>query len=72
MRHHLVRFFAGGIQAERVVGAVMDAEWHVGIGTVDGARRCVDEMLDVVMPASFENIQKAYDIGLDVAARVLN
>ena len=71
MRHQLVGLFAGGVQADRVVDRVVGGERNLGVGAVDAGRAGVDEVLDAVVAAAFEQVGEADDVGLHVGVRIL-
>jgi hypothetical protein len=71
VRHQLVGFLAGGVQAHRVVDGIVDRERDLGVGAVDRRRAGVDEVLDAVVAAAFEQVGEADDVGLHVGVRIL-
>ena len=56
VRHQLVGLFRGGVEADRMVHVVVDAEGHARVGTVDRAAGGVDEVFDVIVAAAFEDM----------------
>jgi hypothetical protein len=52
VRHHLVRLLRRGVEADGMVGGLVDAVRLGRIGAVDGAGRGVDEMRDRMVPAA--------------------
>ena len=67
--HELVGFFGGGIEAHGMVDIVMDGKRHAGVGAIDRTGGRIDEMLDAVVAAAFENIAEADEVGVDVGVR---
>jgi hypothetical protein len=55
-----------------MVDVLMHAERHLRVGAIDGARRGEHEVLDAVVPAALENVQRADDVGIDVGVRVID
>ncbi len=68
--HQLIRFFANGIQRNRVVHVVMDGERHMGVPPIDRTGRGIDQMLDIAVPAAFENIHESFDVAFGVGMRI--
>ncbi len=54
-----------------MIDILMHAEGQRGVGAVDRARRRIDEMLDAMVAAAFENVKRADDVGADVGVRIL-
>ena len=54
-----------------MVDALVHRIRHRRVCAVDGARRGVDEVLDRVQPAAFEDVQRPDDVAVDVRVRVL-
>ena len=52
-------------------GALVFGERHFRVGAVDGAGRCIDQVLDVMMATAFEDVQEAGDVAADVDVGVL-
>ncbi len=71
VRHQLVGLLAGGVQAHRVVDRVVGGERNLGVGAVDAGRAGVDEVLDAVVAAAFEQVGEADDVRLHVGVRIL-
>ena len=53
-----------------MVDVLVHAEGHRRVGAVDRARRGKDEMLDAVVAAALQHVQRADDVGIDVGVRV--
>ena len=70
VRHQLVGLLGGAIEAQRMVDIVGGSERHAGIATVDRGRRRVEEMPASGMPATFQHVEEAADIGVRVGVRV--
>jgi len=54
-----------------MVDAVLDRERQLAVGAVDRTGRGVDQVFDAAMAASFEDVEEADDVAVDVGARVL-
>ncbi len=54
-----------------MIGDRVHRERHIGIGTVNGARRRVNEMLDRIVPATFRTFNVPGYVGVDVGMRGL-
>ena len=70
MRHQLVGFLTRGIEGNRVVDVVMHGKRHPGVCTIDRRRRSVDEVADLLLPATFQDVHKTDDIGIDIGMRI--
>ena len=68
VRHQLVRLLGGRIERERMVDIVVHGKRHRGVGAVDGASRGVDEMVNPLVAATFENIDEASDIAVGISS----
>ena len=55
-----------------MVDVLMHAERHRRVGAVDRAGRREDEVLDAVVAAAFQHMQRPDDVGVDVGVRVLH
>ena len=53
-----------------MIDVVMNRKRHLGIAAVDGTRRGIDEVLDLRMPAAFQNVQKPFDVAVRIGMRV--
>ena len=71
MRHHFIRFFAGGIEADGMVGVVRSAKGHGLIETINGRRGGENQMLRRNFPTTIENIQKALQVAVQIRLGVL-
>ena len=54
-----------------MVDVLVHRERHLRVGAVDRARRRVDQVLHAVVPAAFEDMQEADEVGVDVGVRVV-
>ncbi len=70
MGHQLVGLLARGIERDRMVDVVVDRKRHLRVAAVDGTRRRVDEMLDLGMPAAFEDVQEAFDVAVRIGVGI--
>ena len=64
--HQFIGFFGGGIQGNRMIHIVMDRKRHVGIGAIYRTGRGKHQVLHAMVPAAFQNIDKAHDIGIHI------
>jgi hypothetical protein len=71
MRHQLIGLLGGGVEADRVIDAVMFGERHLGVAAVNTGTGGVHQMRYFVVAAAFENIGEADDVALDVGVRIL-
>ena len=69
--HHFVGLLAGRVERQRVVDVVALGERQGPVGAVHGARGCIDEVGDTMATASFEDVDEAGEVGVDVGVRVL-
>ena len=53
-----------------MIDIVRRAKRHPGVGAVDRGRRGVNEMPASRVPASFEHVEKAREIGIDIGMRI--
>ena len=72
MCHEFVRFLRGGIQRHGMIHALMDREWHMLIGAVHRAARCIDEMLYPMLATTLKNSQCPQHIAVRIDKRVLD
>lgn len=70
--HELVGLLCGGVERHRRVDAVLLRERYLLVAAIDRAGACVDEVLDRVVAASLEDVEKADEVALEVGARVLD
>jgi len=71
VRHQFVGLLAGGVEADGVVDRVVHRERDLGVGTVHAGRAGVDEVLDLVVTAAFEQVGEADQVGLHIRVRIL-
>src|SRR4029077_20310246 len=62
MGHKFIGLLARRIERDRMIDVVMNRKWHLGIAAIDGTRRGIDEVLDLRVPAAFQNVEKPFDI----------
>ena len=72
MRHRLVRFLGGAVQADRMVGVVVFAERQLAVRAVDAGAAGEHQVLAPVVAAAvvsstFENGGEADQIGIDIS-----
>ena len=70
--HQLIALLGSGVEAHRVVHAVVRAEWDLLVAAVDGTGAGVHKVLHRMVPARFEDIVESDNIALDVGVRVLD
>ena len=70
--HELVGLLGGGVERHRRVDAVLLGERNLLVAAVDRAGAGVDEVLDRVVAAGLEHVEEAYQVALEVGARVLD
>ena len=66
----LIAFLGGGIQGNGIVCHVRLLEWDLHRIAINAGGRGVNEVVDRILPAGFEDIVKAEDIGLDIGIGV--
>ena len=69
--HQLIGFLGRGVQADRMIHIVMHRKRHLGIGAIHRTGRGVDQMLDRVMTAGFQDIHEADQVGIHVGMGIL-
>lgn len=69
--HQFIGFLSGRVQAHRMVHGLMFRERQVGVTAINRTAGGIDEVLNAVMPAAFEDVAEAHQIALDVSDRVL-
>jgi aspartate 1-decarboxylase len=72
MRHELIGLLGRRVQGERVIDILLDGERHMRVGAINGTRGRVHEVLDAVVATSFDNVQKAGHVAVDVYVRVFD
>jgi hypothetical protein len=70
VRHQLVGLLGRGVEADRVIDVVTLGEGHARVAAVDAGTRGVDQMLNRVMAAAFEDVHEADQIAVDVGVGV--
>ena len=70
--HQLIGLLAGGIEAHRVVNAVLLRKRHARVAAIDRTAAGVHQMLNPVMAATFQDVTKTHKVGLDVSGWVFN
>ena len=71
MRHRLVGLFARPVKAKRMIGIIRSSQRHAFVGTVNGRRGCINEMLAAPLTTAFQHIQEANEIGIRISMRML-
>src|SRR5690348_2219330 len=72
VRHQFVRLLGRGVQAHRMIHVVAHRERQLLVGAVHRAGRGVDQMLDAIVAAGFEDVDEADQVGFHVGVRVLD
>ena len=72
MGHELVALFGGGVETNGVVNAVIGAEGHFLVASVDAATAGVDQVLHGIMSACLQYVVESYYVALYVNIGVLN
>ena len=71
MCHQFIGFFGCCIERNRIIYLVVGAVRNLLVGTVDGGRRSIHQMLQTLaMTAGFENIKEADQVGFHISIRV--
>ena len=70
MRHQFVRLLGRGIEADRMIDIVGVRERQLGVGAIDRRRRRKDQMLAAVVPAAFQHVEEALQVGVDIGVRI--
>src|SRR5689334_15964598 len=71
VRHQLVCFLARRVQAHRMIDRVAHRKRQLAVGAVDRTRRGIDQVLDLAVPATLQDVDEPGEIALHVRARVL-
>ena len=67
----LSRLLGGGIERQRLIGAMVLLEWLLGIGAVDRARGRQHEVPARMPPQRLQQVEGADDIGVKIRVRIL-
>ena len=70
MSHQLIALLCRRIKGHGVVNLVISRIRHLLVGTIDGRRGCIDEMVHRVVTAGLEDIVEANEVGLDIGIGV--
>ena len=65
-------FLVAAYKRERMIDVLIDGERHVRVGAVDRTGGRVDQVLDAVVAAPFDDVQKAGHIAVDVDMRIVD
>ena len=66
MSHEFVALLGSGIEGNRVVHLVVGRVRHLLVAAIDRGRRGIDEVLNLVIATSLEDVVETYEIRLDV------
>ena len=72
VRHQLVRLLGRGVERERMIHVLVHAERHLRVRAVHRARRCEHQVLDAVVTAALQHVQRARQVAVGVGVRVLD
>ena len=72
VRHHLVGLLGRGVERQRVLGVLVHRERHLRVGAVDGAGRGEDQVLDLVVTATLQDVQRADQVAVGICMGVLD
>src|SRR5579885_3245316 len=70
VRHQFVGFLRRRVQRYRMIHIVVHGKRHARVGAVHRAGRGEDKVLDAVVAATLEHIEKAGDVGVNVGVRI--
>ena len=71
MCHQLIGFLSGRIKGNRIIHLIVSAIRNFLIGTVDGGRRSINQMLQILtVTACFEDIKEADQVRFHISIRV--
>lgn len=62
MSKKLIALLGCSIEGNRIIHLILRAEGHLLVPTVDGGRRCINQVLDRMMPARFKQVVKTDDV----------
>ena len=60
--HQLVGAFGRGVELQRMIDTDMFGKRHLGVCTVDARRAGICQVLDLVMPARFQQVGEADNV----------
>ena len=72
VRHQLIAFFAGRVEAKGMIHILVNRKWHGGVGTINAGAAGVNQMLDAMVTAPFEDVGKANDVAVNVSKWVVD
>ena len=67
----LGRLLGGGIERQRLIGAIVLLEWLLGVGAVDRTRGREHEVPARMRAQRLQQVEGADDIGVEIRARIL-
>ena len=68
---HLVGLFGRCVQAHRMIGVMLGRKRLLSIQSINARAAGKDQVLDLLMPAAFENRQRSVDVRLGICERIL-
>ena len=72
MGHELVALLGGGIKAHGIVHTVIRRERHLLVAAIDAGAAGIDQMLNGIVTAGFEDVVEANDVALDIDIWILD
>ena len=70
--HQLIAFFAGCVEAKGVIHILVDRKGHGGVGTINAGAAGINQMLNTMVTAPFEDVGKPNDVAVDVSKWVVD
>ena len=71
MRHEFIRLLGSGVEANGMIYAIVLGKWQLLVAAINAGTGSIDQVLNTIMPATFQNVHKPRDIGLNVGLRIL-
>ena len=71
VRHQLIGALGRRIERQRMHRGLVHRKRHPRVGAIDGTRRGEHQVLDAVVPAAFQHVERAGDVAVDVGLRRL-
>ena len=71
MSHKLIRLLGSGVEANGMIHAIVLGKWQLLVATINAGAGSIDQVLNTIVPATFQNVHEPRDIGLNVGVRIL-